>query len=169
MKRSTLTWGLVFLLLGGGMVCWQTRPDLVQAWFGPVFPWPLIIIGGGALFLAAALASGVGGLAIPGAIILTTGGILYYQYTTGDWISWVYAWPLVPGGVGLGLALSGIIGKPQPVVRKIGLYLLVSAVLVFVVFYSIYIAKLSLNLAWAVVLILNGVYLVSRSFLDKNT
>jgi hypothetical protein len=62
------------------------------------------------------------------------GCILYYQNETGDWISWAYTWTLIPGFVGIGSILSGLLGDDTGrSVRGGASMLLVSAVLFFVV------------------------------------
>lgn len=75
------------------------------------YGWPLFIIVPGAILLLAGLAArhdaGIG-LSVAGSTVLATGLILAVQNLTGWWASWAYAWALIaPGGIGLGLMLSG--------------------------------------------------------------
>ncbi len=71
--------------------------------------WPFFIILPGAAFLYFAVKGGKGsaGLAVPGAIITGTGGILLYQSVTGHWESWAYIWTLYPVFLGLALMWMG--------------------------------------------------------------
>jgi hypothetical protein len=74
--------------------------------------WPyLVLLPGLGLLLVGLLLEGPGGvgLSIAGAITTMTGAVLLYQESTGAYASWSYAWALVaPGGVGLGMLLSGL-------------------------------------------------------------
>lgn len=71
--------------------------------------WPLFIMLPGAAFLYFAFTGdrSAAGLAVPGAIITGTGGILFYQNLTGHWASWAYIWALYPVFVGLALVFIG--------------------------------------------------------------
>jgi hypothetical protein len=44
-------------------------------------------------------------LYIPAGVLSSSGGILLYQAYSGNWISWVYLWPLVFAGLGMGFLL----------------------------------------------------------------
>ncbi len=71
------------------------------------FLWPFFVILPGLAFLYPAMKGGTdtAPLAIPGAIITGTGGILLYQNVTGHWESWAYIWALYPVFLGLGMVL----------------------------------------------------------------
>jgi len=56
-------------------------------------------------------ATGVPALAVPATIISGIGAILYYQDTTGDWDSWTYVWALIPGFLGVGLLIAGVLAR----------------------------------------------------------
>ncbi len=76
--------------------------------------WPLFAIVPGLLLFAGAFSFGRNGgfLAIPGAIVTTSGLLLLVTNTTGAWTAWSYLWPLVtPGSVGLGLLVFGAIAR----------------------------------------------------------
>ena len=68
--------------------------------------WPIVLIGAGVFFLAAAVIWGLSGLTIAGAINLTLGGVLLYQTISQNWASWYYLWPLVFAGLGVGMLLT---------------------------------------------------------------
>ena len=55
--------------------------------------------------------TGAPGMAVPAAIVAGIGGILYYQYATKNYASWSYMWTLIPGFVGVGLILAGLLGE----------------------------------------------------------
>lgn len=74
------------------------------------FSWPFLIMIPGVLFLAGMVAGGrrTAGLAIPGCILTTLGGILLVQNTFNYYESWAYAWALLPASVGVGLVIMGL-------------------------------------------------------------
>ncbi len=106
-KRSNLVLGI--LLIVGGLVFLASRviPGFELALS---FSWPWIIIGVGAALLLLGLLLGSPEMAIPACVVSGVGGILYYQSTSGDWLSWAYAWALIPVFVGIGMILAALIG-----------------------------------------------------------
>ncbi|MCQ1534490.1 hypothetical protein FTO70_02015 [Methanosarcina sp. KYL-1] len=54
-----------------------------------------------------------------GGILTSLGLLLFYQYSTENWESWAYAWPLVfPGGMGLGqLGYGAVKAREEPFER----------------------------------------------------
>jgi hypothetical protein len=74
--------------------------------------WPLWMIVPGLAMVAGSLfipPRGGLGLAIPGAIIATVGGVLWVQETYGLYSTWAYAWALVaPTSVGLAMLVYGL-------------------------------------------------------------
>ena len=77
--------------------------------------WPFLIIGVGGLFYIGMFAGGksVSGLAVPATIITTIGLILFYQNITHNWESWSYAWTIILIGVGLGIYIMGAYGGDE--------------------------------------------------------
>jgi hypothetical protein len=104
-RRSSLATGLVLILIGALIFVAQAVPGW-DTWL----QWPLYIVGVGVLLLVIGLLTRVPGLAVPACIVGGIGGLLYYQNATGDWKSWAYAWALIPGFVGVGIILSGLLG-----------------------------------------------------------
>ncbi len=130
------------------------------------FIWPLPIIGLGSLFFLAMVAGGRQGaaFAIPGSIITGIGLVLLFESVTGDWKLMSYLWTLIIIFVGIGIYLMGWYGGDAGQrqagwrVMKIGFILFV----VFGVFFGLLFS--SNSLAFPVLLILLGLYLVlSRS------
>ena len=110
MKKTNITGGLIMILIGAWFLAVQFVPGM-RSWVSG--SWPLSIIGVGAIFLVAAIASNVPGLVIPAFIIGGIGSLLFYQEATGDWDSWAYAWSLIPGFVGLGLLFFSMLAKDK--------------------------------------------------------
>jgi len=159
-RRANLVGGLMLILVGAGILAVQLLPG-VQLWLS----WPWLLIGFGLLLLVIGLATGVPALAVPACIVGGIGGILYYQATTGDWDSWAYVWALIPGFVGVGVLLSGLLGEEDSgAVRGGGTLILISLVL-FAVFGSFFGALGFLGQYWPVLLILLGLVLLVSTLL----
>jgi len=157
-RRSSLAAGLVLILLGAWFLAIQWVPEL-QAWFS----WPLIIVGVGVLLLIVGLLTGVPAMAVPACIVGGIGGLLYWQNATGNWQSWAYVWTLIPGFVGVGIVLSGLLGgETRRSVRGGGRLILISLVL-FAVFGSFFGALGLVGPYWPVLLIVLGVLALARS------
>jgi len=157
-RRSSLAGGLVLILLGALFLAVQWVPGL-QLWFS----WPLIIIGIGVLLLIVGLLTGVPAMAMPACIVGGIGGLLYWQNATGNWESWAYVWTLIPGFVGVGIVLSGLLGgDTRQMVRGGGWLILISLVL-FAVFASFFGALGLVGSYWPVLLIVLGLLLLAQS------
>ena len=156
-RRSGLFGGLVLILLGVWFLAVQLMPGLRFS-----FSWPWIIIGIGVFLLVLGGLTGAAGMAVPACIVGGLGGLFYWQYTTGNWESWSYAWALIPGFVGVGIVLSGLLeGKFGQALRDGGNLILISLVL-FVVFGSLFGGVNILGDYWPVLLILLGLWLLIR-------
>jgi len=131
------TWPITFLALGS--VC-----------FLPPLLWP-------------SLRSGLAAFCIPGAVLLTLGGIFFYNTLSGDWASWSYAWIMLNGGVGLGLVLASWIGGWAREITSIGWWMIVVSAVVFSIFATLFGGSV-LKAAGPVMLILCGAWLLIRSF-----
>ena len=156
-RRSGLVGGLVLILLGVWFLVTQWVPGL-QVWFS----WPMIIVGVGALLLIIGLLAGAPAMAVPACIVGGIGGLLYWQNATGNWDSWSYAWALIPGFVGVGVLVSGLLGgETRQSIREGGWLILISLVL-FAVFGSLFGGLGLLGPYWPVLLILLGLLLLAR-------
>ena len=157
-RRSSLAGGLVLVLLGALFLAVQWVPGL-QLWFS----WPLIIIGIGVLLLIVGLLTGVPAMAIPACIIGGIGGLLYWQNATGNWESWAYAWTLIPGFVGVGMVLSGLLGGDTRQTVRGGAWLILVSLVLFAVFASFFGALGLVGSYWPVLLIVLGLLLLAQS------
>ena len=171
-NRSQLALGLILILLAAWMVALKFRPELGQ-WMNlnPFFAWPMWVIGAGALILLIGLLVGAPGMAVPACIVAGIGGILYYQNATNHWESWAYMWALIPGFVGIGVLLSGLLGGNFRQEARHGLNLLVVSAVLFLVFTAIF-GGLGIfgpyqEYALAGALFLFGLWLILRGLLRK--
>lgn len=127
---------LGLLLIGVGGVALVLRAaginlfESVGSW-----GWPLFIIVPGLVLLSLALVprppQGIG-FAIGGSIVTAVGGILLYQWQTGHWESWSYAWALIPGAAGLAQVLYGAFARDGAMIGR-GLWMAGIAAVLFVV------------------------------------
>jgi hypothetical protein len=156
-RRSSLATGLVLILVGALVFVAQLVPGW-DAWFA----WPLYIVSIGVVLLVIGLLTRVPALAIPACIVGGIGGLLYYQNATGNWESWSYAWALIPGFVGVGIIVAGLLsGEFRKPLREGGQLILVSLVM-FLAFGSFFglIGLGPLGQYWPVLLIALGVLIL---------
>ncbi len=131
--RSQLALGIILLLVGGWFLLNQVNPTF-KNFFEPYTEWPanMLLIGAGILVVG--LATGSPGMAVPAAIVAGIGGIFYYQEATENYNSWSYMWTLIPGFVGVGTVLQGLLGENTGPNLKRGLNLMVISAVLFLVF-----------------------------------
>lgn len=165
-NRPGLAVGLLLILLGLFFLALQLVPGL-QAWFDAAFAWPLIIVGVGVLLLVFGLAVGAPGMAVPAAIVSGVGGLLYWQNATGNWESWAYAWTLIPGFVGIGIMLAGLLGEDSGRSLRDGFNLVLISLVLFVIFGSFLGGLPLLGPYWPVILILFGLWLLFQAFFRR--
>jgi hypothetical protein len=127
-------------------------------------------IAAGVLVLFIGLITGAPGMAVPASIIAGIGGILYYQNATGNYESWSYMWALIPGFVGVGTILAGLLGDNTRNNIGRGLNLIVISAAVFLIFAAFF-GGLSILGSYgpAVILIALGVYILLRGFLRSGS
>lgn len=169
--RSQLVLGIMLILVGGWFLLNQTMPEF-REFFEPYTEWPanMLLIGAGILILG--LLTGSPGLAVPAAIVAGIGGIFYYQQATEDYGSWSYMWALIPGFIGVGTVLQGLLGDNTASNLKKGLNLMVVSTVLFLVFAG-FLGGWNIlgNFGPAVLLILLGLWVLGsglyRSFRNK--
>jgi hypothetical protein len=163
-NRTNLVLGILLILIGGWLVVTRQVPA-VQEWLDSNFAWPMYTIGAGLLVLVVGLITGAPGMAVPASIIAGIGGILYYQNATDDFSSWSYMWTLIPGFVGVGTILAGLLGENTRANLARGANLLVTSAVLFLVFATFF-GGLNIlgEYGAAVILILLGLYVLARGF-----
>jgi hypothetical protein len=165
-RRSNLAVGLILILLGAWFLAVQVFPNL-RVWFNLSFSWPLIVIGVGVLLLLIGLLAGEPGMAVPACIVAGIGGLLYYQNLTGNWESWAYAWTLIPGFVGAGVILSGLLGNSPKRSLGNGLNLIVISLVLFLVFAAFLGGPNLFGPFWPLLIILLGLWLIVRPLFNR--
>ncbi len=167
-NRSTLFLGFLLILIGAWLVVSRQVPA-VREWLDVNFAWPMWVIGAGLLIFLIGLITGTPGMSVPAAIVAGIGGILYYQNATDNYASWAYMWTLIPGFVGVGTILAGLLGEYTRLNIARGLNLLVVSVVMFLIFGAFFggLSILGPN-GPAILLIALGVYILLRG-LVRNT
>lgn len=160
-NRSSITGGVLLILLGLFFFVFQVAPGL-WGWFNPETSWALIIVGIAVVFLVAAVAGSTPGLAIPAAVLGGIGSLLYWQNATGNWDSWAYCWTLIPGFVGVGLVVSGLLGDTQHRRIESGLTLILVSGIMFALLASLFGVLGSWGVYWPLLLIFFGLLLLIR-------
>lgn len=159
--RTQLALGIILILLGAWFIAQRSIPELA-AFVERFSEWPFTIIGVGVLLLLLGLILGAPGMAVPAAIVAGIGGILYYQNLTGDWDSWSYMWALIPGFVGVGVALQGLLGESTRHNLRRGLNLMVISAVLFLVFSAFFGGwNLLGNYGPSILLILLGIWVIA--------
>ena len=136
-NRTQLVLGLLLIIVAGWLIATRINPDLANI-LHLTFEWPMWVMFGGAALLVIGLLTGAPDMAVPACIVAGIGGILYYQNATGHWESWSYMWTLIPGFVGVGKILSGIIGGNFMACLKEGLQALLACAILFTIFATIF-------------------------------
>jgi peptidoglycan/LPS O-acetylase OafA/YrhL len=168
-NRSSLALGLILLAIGGWLLAERQMPAL-QKWMDQYnLTWPMWTIGAGILILFIGLLTNSPGMAVPACIVAGIGGILYYQNQTENFASWSYMWTLIPGFVGIGSILAGLLGENTRRSIGHGLRLIVTSAVLFLIFATFF-GGLSIlgEYGLPIVLILLGLYILARGFMRGN-
>jgi hypothetical protein len=164
-NRTQLVLGALLILLGLWFMAAQQVPAL-RAWAQLQFQWPFYVIGAGALILVIGLLTGAANMAIPACIVAGIGGVLYYQNLSNDWESWSFMWTLIPGFVGVGTILAGLLGEDTRHNLGCGINLLVVSAVLFLIFAAFF-QRLNMLGTYtpAALLILLGLYIIGRGLI----
>jgi hypothetical protein len=160
--RSAAVGGVILIVLGALLLLAQVSPELGSL-LGLEWSWPLIVVAVGLGLFVMGLFTGTPSMAIPACIVAGIGGILYWQNMTGNWLSWTYAWALIPGFVGVGMILSALLGEGGWSRAAEGAESILVSLVLFLVFGSLFGGLTGLGPYWPALLILVGaVQLVRR-------
>ncbi len=153
-SKGAIVTAVILILVGVWYLMVELLPQ-VRAFAYGNGAWPFQIIGFGLLLALAGLLTWTPGLMIPASIVGGTGAMLYWQNSTGNWESWAYAWTLIPGFVGAGLILFGLLKWRRNAILG-GLWCIMTALVLFGIFGSTLGGLHIGNLLWPVGLILLG-------------
>ena len=165
--RTSVVGGLLLILLGLFFLAYQAMPERL-GWLRIDMGWPLIVVAVGAGLLIFGLLLGAPGMAVPACIVGGIGALLYWQNATGNWESWAYAWTLIPGFVGVGTILAGLLGEGK--LRDAlegGFWLITISMVMFAIFGSFLGGMNLFGPYWPALLILLGLIILVRSFFKR--
>lgn len=135
--RSQLALGLILILVGAWFFAKQTIPSVAE-FTDQYFQWPFTLVWIGALIFVIGLLTGNPGMAVPAMIVAGIGGIFYYIDTYGSYSDWSFLWALIPGFVGVGSILAGVLGdNPRQNISR-GFNLLLFSAVAFLVCAAIF-------------------------------
>ena len=161
-SKSALVTGTVLIVLGVFFLVTRFVPGFFQT-----FTWPYVVIGVGVLFMLIALITWTPGLAVPACIIGGIGGILLWMNLTNEWWRWSYMWALIPGFVGVGVAINELLeGRPLRALMEGGWPILIS-LLLFFLFGSFFGGMAWSGPWWAIVLIAIGALVIVRPLIRR--
>ncbi len=163
--RSSIAMALTLIGIGGWFLAIQISPALKAFAYG-ADTWPLSIIGIGAGLALIGLLTWVPGMFIPACIVAGIGGLLYWQNSTGDWGSWTYAWTLIPGFIGLGVMIAGLLSRQRGAVTG-GFWTIFYSLVLFGFFGSFLGGWPLISRFWPLLIIVLGVYLLVRAFFRR--
>ena len=163
-NRSSLFLGILLIAVGAWLVATRQIPSLAQ--FTENMTGAMWTIGAGVLILVIGLVTNAPGMAVPASIVAGVGGILYYQDQTNDYSSWAYMWTLIPGFVGMGTILAGLLGENTRRNLAGGLRMTVISAVMFLVF-ATFLGDIDFlgEYGAAILLILLGVFVLARGIM----
>jgi len=167
-NRSSLALGIILLVVGGWLLATRQVPAL-QEWLSNHSTGSIYTIGAGLLILLLGLITNAPGMAVPASIVAGIGGILYYQEVNSAYSSWSYMWTLIPGFVGVGSILAGLLGENTRRNLRSGLRLLVISAVMFLIFGSLLGGLEVLGpYGLPIIIILLGLYFLGNGFMRSN-
>jgi hypothetical protein len=165
-NRTSLVFGIILILAGIAFFLIRSNPQL-QRQIEEIWAWPLWFVVLGGFLLLLGLILGEPGMCIPAVIVSGLGGIFYYQFQTGDWMSWTYMWALIPGFVGIGIILASIFERRWSYIWR-GLDLVLISAVLYLIFASLFGGIKFLGpYGPAILLILLGVYVLIRGSISR--
>jgi hypothetical protein len=164
-SRGNLIVGLLLVLTGSYLLAAQFFPQL-KFWETFNITWAVwIILLAVALFVLGLLV-GAPGMAVPAAIVGGIGCILWYQSVTGDFASWLYLWTLIPGFVGVGMLVAGLLEGRLRATLGAAIWLIVISLVLLIIFGGLFGAGL-VETYWPVGLIAIGILILVQPVLSR--
>ncbi len=164
--RSNIALGLVLVIAGAYFLARQFFPNL-PLWNFVDFSWQFYMIAAGILLFLIGLLVGVPSLSVPAAVVSGIGALLYWQDITNNWESWSYAWALIPGFVGIGTILQGLLGEQRRQSLRHGFNLVIVSLILFSIFASLLGGWQIFGPYWPVLIILLGLWMILRVLIIK--
>jgi hypothetical protein len=165
-SRFRLLGGIILIIFGGFLMVARLFPE-IAAWELYFQGWPITIIATGFVLFVLGLVSNSPGMTVPACLVSGIGGILLYQNNTGNWNSWSFAWALIPGFVGFGVLLAGLLEGRLRSEASGGLWLIFISAVLFISF-GAFLGNISeFKNFWPVVLIFLGLWILVKSIIRR--
>jgi len=166
-NRTQLVLGILLVLVGIWFIAVRQVP-ILKPFANLNWDWPFYVIGAGVILLLIGLVTDAPRMAIPAAIVAGIGGILYYQNMSQDWESWNFMWALIPGFVGIGNILAGLLGDDLRHNFGRGMNLIIISVVLFLIFAAVF-NRINIlgSYGVAALLILLGLYVIGRGLMSS--
>lgn len=165
--KSSLRTGLALILLGVIFLVLQILPGIKEVFRGENAP-ALVLFGVALLLAIIGIAAGAAGMIIPVCIVAGIGGIFYWQTALGaGYLTWSYAWTLIPGFVGVGIFLNELLnGHPLKGLSD-ALGPIAFSIVGFLVFASAFGGITMLGVYWPALLIVLGLLFLVQPLLKR--
>jgi hypothetical protein len=165
--RSSLRTGLALIFLGAVFLVLQVLPGVSDVFRGENAP-ALVLFGVALLLAIIGIVAGAAGMIIPVCIVAGIGGIFYWQTALGaGYLTWSYAWTLIPGFIGVGIFLNELLsGHPLKGLSD-ALGPLAFSIVAFLVFGSAFGGITALGVYWPALLIVLGLLFLLQPLLRR--
>lgn len=158
MRRNGLTWGLIFIVIGGLLLYNNVFGENL---FSMARLWPLFILGPGIIFEAGYFGTRKDpGLLVPGGI-LTTIGLLFLFQTYTNWHYMRYSWPIFIFAVAIGLFQLYIFsGRPKGLLIPVFILTAVAGISFSILVLNGFMSFINYSLIAPIALIVIGAFII---------
>jgi len=165
--KSSLRTGLALILLGVIFLVLQIIPGVNDLFRGENAP-ALVLFGVALILALIGVATGATGMIIPVCIVGGIGGIFYWQTAMGaGFLTWSYAWALIPGFVGVGIFLNELLsGHPLKGLTD-AMGPIIFSLVAFLIFGSVFGGITNVGLAVPVLIILLGLVVLVQPLIKR--
>jgi len=167
-RRQSLVVGILLIVIGGLILASQIWPEYFD-WLNLEQSWPFLMITAGIGLLILGIAMRVPSLAVPACIVGGIGVLLYWQSATNNGQTWAYAWTLIPGFVGIGFIVAGLLNHEGRSAFRNGSWLVVLSLVLFAIFGTIFGGGLLTGVVLSLLLIAAGIIGLMRIALGSTS
>lgn len=168
-QRKSITSGILLVLIGLAFLAVQLIPG-IRTWIEAQYAWPMNVMLVALGLVVIGVLTGEADMLVPASIVGGIGGILFLQNSgVLTWESWAYVWTLIPGFVGLGILLAGLIKWKKKQIFE-GLQTMLVSTVLFLVFGSLIgdaFGYFPFSTYLPVLLIALGVFLFVRALVNR--
>jgi hypothetical protein len=159
--------GVALILLGIVFLVLQIVPGIRDIFNGENAP-ALVLFGVALILAMIGIAAGAPGMIIPVCILVGIGGIFYWQTALGGgYLSWSYAWTLIPAFVGVGVFLNELMmGRPLKGLSD-AMGPIAFSIVAFLIFASAFGGIHMVGIFWPVLLIVVGLLFLLQPLLRR--